>query len=176
MMMVMSASSVSRDCFFDMRWPPFGSRGDEKYDDDPPIGRPGMENCTSRMMIPDVKSIVIARHIPKFGGRHLRALLESGVEGGFRVEPNLFAYGQDGIVFVGRIAELLFGLFDTVSVYEVRKVLPDPLVNELGKMRRGNRDSFGQFLQCEIAIRPGFLGLHHLEQSLQIFFGALRRQ
>src|SRR5262245_10421721 len=101
-MRVMSASSVSRDCFFDMHRPPFGSRGAKKYDDDPPIGRPGMENCTSRMMIPDVKSIVIARRVPKFGGRHLRELLESGVEGGFGDEADLFGNGQDRIVFIVR--------------------------------------------------------------------------
>src|SRR5262245_12835064 len=165
-MRVMSASSASKECFFDMDRPPFGSRGVEEYDDAPPSGRPEMENCTSRMIIPDLKSIVIARCVPKFGGRHLRVLLKNGVEGGFGVEADLFGDGQDGIVFVGRIVELSFGLFDTVSVYEVRKVLPDLLVNELGKMRRGNRYSFGQFLQCEVAILPGFFSLHHFEQSL----------
>src|SRR5215475_15773693 len=43
-------------------------------------------------------------------------------------------------------------------------------------MRRGNRDSYGQLLQCKVTIRPGLFSLHHLEQSLQVFLGALQRQ
>src|SRR5688572_8507526 len=107
------------------------------------------------MIIPAVNSIVMAVRVPKFGGGHLRALLESGVEGRFRVEADLFSDSQDGIVFVGWIVKLSFGLVYTISVYKVRKVLPDTFINELGKMGRGNRHSFGQLLQREITIRPG---------------------
>jgi hypothetical protein len=110
---------------------------------------------------------------PKFGGRQPGVLLERGVEGGLGIEPDLFGDGEDGVVPKRRVGQLPARLGDAVRVDEVGEGLAQPLVDELREVLRREREPRGEFLQREAAVGVRLLGLHYLNEPLQILLGPL---
>lgn len=100
---------------------------------------------------------------PELARRHVRVLLEGGVEGGLGIEPGVHGDRQDAGLTA--LAESLFRGFDAILIDEVEEIAAGLLVDDLGQVVRRNPHMLGQLGQRQGAVQV-WPGIRHVPLQL----------
>ena len=84
------------------------------------------------------------------GGCHPCVFLENRIKGRFRVETHIIPDTQNRLFLIAVFDQSLLGLIHAITVDEIVKILPEPFIQNLGKMPGRDRQLLGKFLDGEI--------------------------